>query len=239
MPARGTIFVFKALLVRHSLGKNWYKEKKSEAWYKKAKREGYRARSAYKLQQIQEKFLVLREGDTVVDLGASPGGWSQVAHEIVGDKGRVVAVDLSHMHGLEGVRFIRGDITHAETVDAVLSTLAADPQGVRVDAVISDMSPDITGNYTMDQANSVYLCQHALNFARRVLDIGGRLVLKIFEGEDYPEFRDELRKEFRDVKAYNPPASRKQSSEIYMIALGFKGAPAKASSSLGPAKRPS
>ena len=221
------------------MGKNWYKEKKGEAWYKKAKREGYRARSAYKLQQIQDKFSVLREGDTVVDLGAAPGGWSQVAREVVGDQGRVIALDLAPMHGLSGVKFIRGDITHPETITAVLSTLAADPKGVRVDAVISDMSPDITGNYTMDQANSVFLCQHALNFAKRVLDVGGRFLVKIFEGEDFPEFRDELKKQFRDVKAFNPPASRKQSSEIYLIGLSFKGAEAKASPSPGPASRPS
>jgi 23S rRNA (uridine2552-2'-O)-methyltransferase len=221
------------------LGKNWYKEKKGEAWYKKAKREGYRARSAYKLQQIQERFSVLRAGDTVIDLGASPGGWSQVAAELVGEKGRVVAVDLSHMHGLEGVKFVRGDITLPETMDEVLRVLAADPRGVRVNVVISDMSPDITGNYTMDQANSVFLCQHALKFARRVLDVGGRFVVKIFEGEDFPEFRDELRKQFRDVKAYNPPASRKQSSEIYLVALSFKGAEREATPGSSGAARPS
>ncbi len=221
------------------MGKNWYKEKKSEPWYKKAKREGYRARSAYKLQQLQEKFSILREGDTVIDLGASPGGWSQVAVEEVGDKGRVVAVDVANMHGLAGVKFVRGDITHPETINEVLRVLAADPRGVKVDVVISDMSPDITGNYTMDQANSVYLCQHALNVARRVLDVGGRFLVKIFEGEDFPEFRDTLRKEFRDVKAYNPPASRKQSSEIYLVGLGFRGAESTASPSPGPATRPS
>lgn len=221
------------------MGKNWYREKKSETWYRKAKREGYRARSAYKLLQLQERFRILRPGDTVVDLGAAPGGWSQVASELVGPEGRVVGVDVAGMAPLENVRGVRGDITRPETVDAVLATLAADPRGVRVDAVVSDLSPDVTGNYTMDQANSAWLCRHALEFARRVLDAGGRFVVKIFEGEDFPEFREALRREFRDVKAYNPPASRKQSSEIYLIGLGFQPPGARAPRTPRPASRPS
>lgn len=221
------------------MGKNWYQEKKSEPWYKRAKREGYRARSAYKLMQLQEKFRIIHEGDTVVDLGASPGGWSQVAAETVGAKGRVVAVDIAGMTPLENVKIVRGDITDETTLRNVLSTLAVDPEGVKVDIVISDMSPDITGNYTMDQANSVFLCEHAFKFANKVLDVGGRFVVKIFEGEDYQEYREKLRAAFREVKAFNPPASRKQSSEIYLIGIGFRGAGKTEATRPAPAKRPS
>ncbi|MBI2079018.1 MAG: RlmE family RNA methyltransferase [Euryarchaeota archaeon] len=206
------------------MGKNWFLEKKKEPWYRKAKREGYRARSAFKLQQIQERHEILRTGDTVIDLGAAPGGWSQVAKELVGPAGRVIGVDLANIAPMEGVQFVRGDMTKQETMDEVLRLLAKGAKGTRVDAVISDMSPQITGNYTMDQANSVFLCQHAVAFARKVLDAGGRLLVKVFEGEDYPEFRDDLKKSFHTVKPYNPPASRKQSSEIYLVATGFKPA---------------
>lgn len=204
------------------MGKNWFLEKKKEPWYRKAKREGYRARSAFKLQQIQERHEIIRPGDTVIDLGAAPGGWSQVAIELAGPEGRVVGVDLAPVAPLEGATFVRGDITKAEALEAVLKFLAKGAKGTRVDVVLSDMSPNITGNYTMDQANSVFLCQHALGFARRVLDAGGRLLLKVFEGEDYPAFVADVKASFHAVKAYNPPASRKQSSEIYLVASGFK-----------------
>lgn len=204
------------------MGKDWYREKKSETWYKKAKQEGYRARSAFKLKQIHEKYRVIRPGDTVVDLGASPGGWSQVAVELVGPTGRVVGVDLVRTPPMGGAVFVQGDITTKETADEVLGILAKSTKGPRVDVVVSDMSPKLTGNYTMDQANSVWLCHHALEFARRVLDAGGRFVVKVFEGEDYQEFLQQMKASFHDVRPYNPPASRKQSSEIYLIGIGFR-----------------
>jgi 23S rRNA (uridine2552-2'-O)-methyltransferase len=224
------------------MGKNWYKEKKSEGFYKMAKREGYRARSAYKLIQIQEKFNVIHKNDTVVDLGAAPGGWSQVATEIVGDNGRVVGVDLAHVSGMPGATFIRGDLTKKETIDQIMGVLVKDPKGPHIDVVLSDMSPNLTGNYTMDQANSVYLCTFALDFAKKVLDAGGRFVIKIFEGEDYPSFVALLKECFTTVKAFAPIATRKQSSEIYLIATGFKptrGTPAPATGAAGPGSRPS
>ncbi|HLE48356.1 MAG TPA: RlmE family RNA methyltransferase [Candidatus Thermoplasmatota archaeon] len=221
------------------MGKNWFLEKKKEPWYRKAKREGFRARSAFKLQQIQERHEILREGDTVIDLGAAPGGWSQVAKDLVGPTGRVIGVDLAKIVPMEGVDFVRGDITKQETLDEVLRILARHPKGTRVDAVISDMSPPLTGNYTMDQANSVWLCEHAVAFARKVLDAGGRFLVKIFEGEDYAGFRDDLKATFHSVKPYNPPASRKQSSEIYLIATGFKPSPSARTSPAASTQGPS
>jgi 23S rRNA (uridine2552-2'-O)-methyltransferase len=211
------------LEARVAMAKNWYNEKKSEPWYRRAKREGYRARSAFKLMQIQERLNVLRAGDTVIDLGAAPGGWSQVAAELVGPTGRVIGIDLVPIGRMPRVQFVQGDMTKESTVEAVLRLLTTDERGVRVDAVISDMSPNLTGNYSMDQANSIWLCEHAFAFALRVLDAGGTLVMKVFEGEDFPEFRDRVKAAFHTVKAYNPPASRKQSSEIYLVAAGFKG----------------
>jgi 23S rRNA (uridine2552-2'-O)-methyltransferase len=204
------------------MGKNWYKEKKSEGFYKMAKREGYRARSAYKLLQIQERHNVLHEGDTVIDLGAAPGSWSQVATQIVGDKGRVIGVDLQHVTGMPGAEFVRGDFTLPETIDKIFGLLVKDAKGPRIDVVLSDMSPNLTGNYTMDQANSVFLSMHAVRFARRALDAGGKMVVKVFEGEDYKDFLADVKTSFTHVKPYNPAASRKQSSEIYLIATGFK-----------------
>jgi len=194
----------------------WYREKKREHYYREAKAVGYRARSAFKLKQIQERFSIISRGDTVIDLGAAPGGWSQVACEYIGEKGRVIAVDRSLMKPLEGVDVIEGDIG-AETT---LQEISARLQGVAADVVLSDMSPDITGNYSVDQARSLWLSEQALGVAARVLKPGGYFVCKLFEGEDTPGFLAQVRSQFRQVKRYSPQASRKSSSEIYIIAKG-------------------
>lgn len=201
----------------------WYQEKKREGYYRMAKREGYRARSAYKLQQIQSKFHVVRSGDTVVDLGASPGGWSQVAVEVAGPTGRVIGVDLSSVRPMEGATFVRGDLARPETVEQVLHVLTAGGGRPAVNVVLSDMSPNLSGQYSRDQAESVYLCGKALEFAQRVLDSGGNLVAKVFEGEDYPGFRSRVEALFDFVKPYRPAASRRQSSEVYLVAKGLRG----------------
>ncbi len=194
----------------------WYQEKKREHYYREAKALGYRARSAFKLKQIQQRFSIFSKGDIVVDLGAAPGGWSQVACELIGEKGRVIAVDISMMAPIPGVDVIQGDIglesTHMEILDRL--------QGKKADEVISDMSPDITGNYSVDQARSLWLCEQALRVAEAVLKPGGHFVCKLFEGEDTPGFITQVRARFRQVKRYSPQASRKSSSEIYIIAKG-------------------
>lgn len=192
----------------------WYRERKNEHYYKRAKREGYRARSAYKLLQIQKKYDIMSPGDVVVDLGAAPGGWSQVAAEIAG---RVIAVDLDHMQPIEGVTFIQGDMTEDETLEQIKRRVD------EADVVISDMSPELTGNYTMDQARSVWLSYNAFKVARELLRPNGSFVCKVFMGEDYEEFRDEVRDVFNLVKPFTPKASRKSSSEIYLIAKQFTG----------------
>lgn len=196
----------------------WYKDKKSEHFYKKAKKQGYRARSAYKLKQIQRKFHVLKKNDKVVDLGAAPGGWSQVAREIVGEDGLVVGIDLSYIKPLEDVVFLKGDMTEKNSLDRVVEVFGDS----KVDVVLSDMSPDITGNYSMDQARSVYLCEKALDATKAILKEDGCFVCKVFEGEDLKEFIKKVEKCFKVFRRFNPPASRKSSSEIYIVAKGFK-----------------
>lgn len=189
-----------------------------------AKREGYRARSAYKLQQVNEKYGVLREGHAVADLGCAPGGWSQVLVEIVGPEGVVVGVDLQRMKPIAGARFIQGDFMQRATHDR-LSALLGSTGRHRLDAVVSDMAPDMSGAYELDQVRSVQLAGMALDFAQRHLKEGGSMVCKVFEGADFQGFRTHVRAQFRSVYQFHPPASRRSSSEIYLIAKGFKGRP--------------
>jgi 23S rRNA (uridine2552-2'-O)-methyltransferase len=196
----------------------WYTEKKKEHFYKEAKRVGYRARSAFKLQQIQARFHPIPKNGVVVDLGAAPGGWSQVAKELVGEDGTVIGADLSSIQPLEGVLFIQGDITHAETVEHIKDVMS----GRNADVVLSDMSPDISGSYSVDQARSAWLCECALHVVDQVLRPGGHFICKIFEGEDTKTFVENVKHRFVVVKTFSPEASRKSSSEVYIIAKSFK-----------------
>jgi 23S rRNA (uridine2552-2'-O)-methyltransferase len=200
------------------MSKKWLRERSKDFWYKLAKKEGWRSRASFKLIQLDEKFELFFEGARVVDLGAAPGGWSQVAIEMVGPEGKVVGVDLDKIEAIEGVTFLRGDMTAPDTVSRVLAAT----EGV-ADVVISDMSPNISGAYATDHARSIHLCTMALEFAGKVLVRDGVFVCKVFEGDMFPEFLIGLRKQFRDVKISNPPASRLASSEVYVVAQGFKG----------------
>lgn len=196
----------------------WYTEKKKEHFYQEAKRVGYRARSAFKLQQIQHRFHLIPKDGIIVDLGAAPGGWSQVAKELVGDKGLVIGADLSSIRPLEGVLFIQGDVTKPETIQQIMQEM----QGKKADVVLSDMSPDISGNYSVDQARSAWLCDCALNAAQQILRPGGHFLCKIFEGEDTKTFFEKVKRHFMIVKSFSPEASRKSSSEVYIVAKSFK-----------------
>jgi 23S rRNA (uridine2552-2'-O)-methyltransferase len=196
----------------------WYREKKREHFYKEAKRVGYRARSAFKLQQIQQRFHVIPKNAIVVDLGAAPGGWSQIASELVGDKGTVIAADLSPIKPLLNVQCIQGDVTLPETIAHLKQLMDTR----KADVVLSDMSPDISGNYSVDQARSAYLCECALDTASQILKPGGTFVCKIFEGEDTKEFLQKVKQRFSIVKTFSPEASRKSSSEVYIIAKTYK-----------------
>ncbi len=199
------------------MSKRWISEKKKEHYYRQAKKTGYRARSAYKLKQINDKHHVISAGDVVIDLGSAPGGWSQVAKEIVGENGRVVGVDITGIEPIEGVIFIRGDAKKQETKKKILEVAG------RADVVISDMSPNITGHYSMDHARSVDLAEFALEIACSTLKKGGNLVVKVFQGDMFKQYFDGVKNKFRFVKGHSPSASRKSSSEIYVVARGYFG----------------
>lgn len=196
----------------------WYTEKKKEHYYKKAKHVGYRSRSAFKLQQIQIRFHLIPKNGIVVDLGAAPGGWSQVAKEFVGKKGTVIGADLSLIQPIESIQFLQGDITESETIEQIKILL----NGKKVDVVMSDMSPNISGNYSVDQARSVWLCKCSLHVVDKILRKKGHFICKIFEGEDTKKFIELVKKRFKTVKTFSPQASRKSSSELYIIAKQYK-----------------
>jgi len=200
------------------MAKRWYRDRKKEFYYKQAKKQGYRARSAYKLLQIQQRYNILKRGDTILDLGAAPGGWSQVAKEIVGEEGKVIGVDLLPIKPIKNIHFIEGDITDTETMEKIKELIGKK----KIDVVISDMSPNISGNYSLDQARSVWLCEYALNYAENFLKEKGNLVCKVFEGEDFNNLRAKIKKRFHKVENVIPKASRKTSSEVYLVGISFK-----------------
>jgi len=183
---------------------------RSDAFQRRARREGYRARSAYKLMDIQKRSKIFKEGSTVLDLGAAPGGWSQVVLEYIGDEGKLIGVDLQHILPLKGAQFIQGDLRENE-IREKLEDIAP-----RADTVLSDMSPNLSGNYSVDQARSVELSSLALEIAAERK--AKFFVCKVFEGSVFQEFRKSVIDEFGSVRTLSPEASRKQSSEVYLIA---------------------
>lgn len=191
----------------------------TDEYYNRAKQEGYRARSAYKLKQLDEAAGLFGPGNTVVDLGAAPGGWSQVAREQVGEEGTVVAVDLHRIKELDGVETVRGDMTDDETRAALVERVG------EADVVVSDMAPNMTGEYSLDHARSVYLARQAFETALELLASGGDLAVKAFDGPDIDELRAEMDCEFEYVRTIHPDASRDASSELYLVAKGRLTAP--------------
>ena len=196
----------------------WYIEKKHEHFYNEAKRVGYRARSAFKLKQIQKKFNIFSPNDIIIDLGAAPGGWSQVAKEFSGESGRIIAIDILPIKPLDDVILIQADLTEKKTLEDIVKHM----NDKQADVILSDMSPDITGNYSVDQARSIWLCNNAFKIVKKLLKPGGHFICKIFEGEDTQHFINTVKKDFGMVKKFSPKASRKSSSEIYLIAKSLK-----------------
>jgi len=203
---------------RSKSSSRWLQEHFNDPWVKKAQAEGYRSRAVYKLLEIQQKDRLLRPGMTVVDLGAAPGSWSQVAADLVGSKGMVLASDILAMDPLPGVTFIQGDFREEEVFAAILTALADRP----VDLVISDMAPNMSGERSVDQPRAMYLDELALDLARRVLRPGGDMLIKVFQGEGIDAFRNEMRRSFRQLLVRKPEASRARSSEVYMLGRGFE-----------------
>lgn len=198
--------------------KQWRAERRKDKYYRKAKREHYRSRAVYKLKQIDYKFDLIRPGDTIVDLGASPGGWSQVAVELGGPTSTIIALDVARFAKIEGVTFIKGDIRDDEVVQRLRELV---PEGV--DVVLSDMSPNISGAYSYDHARSIELCEHALEFATKVLKQDGNFVVKMFSGDMSFNFVRKVRDRFCEVHEHKPKATREQSSEAYIVGLEFRG----------------
>jgi len=201
---------------RSKTSKAWLHEHVNDPYVQRAKREGYRSRAAYKLQEIARADRIIGPGMTVVDLGATPGGWSQVAAERVGPRGKVIAVDLLQMAALRGVVFIQGDFREDETV----ARLEAELPGTIVDLVLSDMAPNMSGIGVADQARVVYLAELALDFAVKWLKPEGNFLVKTFQGVGFPELREAIRGHFRQVLTRKPQASRGRSSEIYLLGKG-------------------
>ena len=193
----------------------------NDPYVQRSKREGYRSRSAYKLIEIDERDRLLRPGMVLVDLGAAPGGWSQVAARRLGPAGKVVAIDLLEMEPVSGVTFIQGDFGSRKGLEAVEAAL----EGRRVDLVLSDMAPNMTGIAVTDQARSMNLAELARDFALLHLQPEGSLLIKIFQGAGYDEYLLSLRRAFRKVVVRKPDASRGESAEQYLLARGLKGAP--------------
>ncbi|HEC56310.1 MAG TPA: RlmE family RNA methyltransferase [Candidatus Syntrophoarchaeum butanivorans] len=188
-------------------------KRRRDHFWREAKRWGYRSRASFKLIQINERFGVIREGYKVLDLGASPGGWLQVAKEIVGDRGTVIGVDILPIDPIEGVFTLKMDMRRPELVDRIMELTG----GEKLDTVLSDASPNLSGNWSLDHARSIDLARTALRVSENLLKRGGNFVVKVFQGDMYNEFFEEVSDRFRFTKAYTPRASRKESAEIYVV----------------------
>jgi 23S rRNA (uridine2552-2'-O)-methyltransferase len=203
---------------KKSSSKAWLKEHREDPYVQQAQREGYRSRACYKLLEIQEKDRVIRPGMTVLDLGSAPGGWSQVAVALVGHSGRVIASDILPMDSLAGVEFIEGDFTSDDVFGQILDAIGES----RVDLVLSDIAPNMSGVNAVDQPRSIYLVELALDMARQVLAPGGTFVAKVFQGEGFDELFRATRESFDKVLTRKPRASRPRSREVYLVARGFR-----------------
>ncbi|WP_137820298.1 23S rRNA (uridine(2552)-2'-O)-methyltransferase RlmE [Pseudomonas sp. 2FG] len=208
-------------MARSKTSQNWLREHFNDPYVKMAQKDGYRSRASYKLLEIQEKDRILRPGNTVVDLGAAPGGWSQVTSRVIGDKGRLIASDILEMDSIPDVTFIQGDFTEAQVLAQILEAVGNNP----VDLVISDMAPNMSGVRMADQARAMYLCELALDLAGQVLRPGGDFLIKIFQGEGFDLYHKQVRAMFEKVQMRKPLSSRDRSREQYLLARGFRGTP--------------
>jgi len=202
------------------LPKEWIRKRKRDYYYRKAKKEDFRSRASFKLLEAVEKFDLIKPGDVVVDLGAAPGGWLQVARKIVGDSGFVLGVDINEIKpvGFTNVLTIVGDIREPETIRRIKAILPRP-----ADVVLSDVSPNVSGIWELDHARQIELAEISLNIARSTLRIGGNFFVKIFQGSLQAEFLNSVRELFRIVRIVKPKASRKESAEVYVLGMEYKG----------------
>ena len=201
-----------------SKDRSWIKKHVNDPYVKKAQVDGYRSRASYKLLEIVEKDRLIRSGMTVVDLGSTPGGWSQVSARLVGHEGRVHALDILPMDSIAGVDFIQGDFTEENVFEQLMTLIEKRP----VDLVISDMAPNLSGNKAVDQPAMVYLAELALELAGKVLSSNGVFITKLFQGQGFDVFVLDVRKLFSEVSIIKPDASRSRSREVYLMAKGLK-----------------
>ncbi len=204
--------------MRSKTSKRWLKEHFDDKYVQQAQAEGYRSRAAYKLLEIQEKDQLFKPGMTVVDLGAAPGGWTQVAARLVGDHGFVLASDILLMDPVPGVTFVEGDFREDEVYQSIIDALDSRP----VDLVISDMAPNMSGMKSVDQPRAMYLVELALDMVDQVLAPGGSFLVKVFQGEGFQEYRQALQERFTTLLTRKPEASRSRSKELYLLALNYK-----------------
>ncbi|SVC58509.1 uncharacterized protein METZ01_LOCUS311363 [marine metagenome] len=203
---------------RSKTSQRWLKQHEQDPYVKKARVEGYRSRASYKLMEINDRLNLFRPGQIIVDLGAAPGGWSQVAERCARPAGRIIALDLLEMEAIPGVEVIRGDFT----TDDVYASLQETLRGCTVDLVISDMAPNLSGMKHIDLPRSVFLVELALDFADKVLAKGGIVVTKVFEGEGIDDLRNQIRSRYTRLVNMKPKASRGRSRELYLVGIGHK-----------------
>ncbi len=207
-------------MARSKSSGNWLQEHVNDPYVKQAQKEGYRSRASYKLLQLNERDRLIRPGMLIVDLGAAPGGWSQVAGRLVGDRGKVIATDILPMDPVKNVDFCQGDFTDEAVLERILALL----EGRKADLVLCDIAPNITGIDVADQASSMYLVELALDMARRALKPRGDFVAKVFQGAGSEAYLKELRASFEKLMIRKPAASRPRSREVYAVAKGLKAA---------------
>lgn len=206
-------------MARSKSSHRWLKEHFADPYVKRAQREGYRSRAAYKLLELQEKDRLFKQGIIVVDLGAAPGGWSQVAAQLIAPTGHLYALDILPMEELAGVEFLQGDFREAP----ILQTLLERMQGAHADIVMSDMAPNMSGMSGVDQPRMMYLAELALDLCQQILRPEGTFLLKLFQGEGFDAFLRTLRQNFKQITVRKPQASKSRSAEVYLVAKGFRG----------------
>ncbi|CAN7697477.1 MULTISPECIES: 23S rRNA (uridine(2552)-2'-O)-methyltransferase RlmE [Pseudomonas] len=206
-------------MARSKTSLGWLKRHVNDPYVKQAQKDGYRSRASYKLLEVQEKYKLIRPGMTVVDLGAAPGGWSQVTSRLIGGQGRLIASDILEMDSIPDVTFIQGDFTQDEVLAQILDAVGNSP----VDLVISDMAPNMSGTPAVDMPKAMFLCELALDLAARILKPGGNFVIKVFQGEGFDAYVKDARQKFDKVQMIKPDSSRGSSREQYMLAWGYRG----------------
>ena len=205
-------------MAKKGSSRRWMHEHLSDEFVKKAQKEGYRSRAVYKLLEIVEKKAIIRNGDKVLDLGAAPGGWSQVAAKLVGSQGKVIASDILPIELIDGVDFLQGNFTEQSVYDDLLVMT----DGAKVDVVLSDMAPNMSGQLSVDQPKSMYLAELAIEMAIKTLNPGGSFVVKVFQGDGFDIFVQNAKKAFKKVSVIKPKASRPRSKEVYLLASQLK-----------------